>query len=92
MALDESHLSSDREAATVADAFPTRHLPRPEVRAMPDAPRNQWRLIGPGIIAAGVGLASGEFILYPYIASSSSTRTSPRRWAWSSSGPRWSAS
>jgi hypothetical protein len=69
MALDEPHLSSDREAATVADAFPTRHLPRPEVRAMPDAPRNQWRLIGPGIIAAGVGLASGEFILYPYIAS-----------------------
>ena len=26
-------------------------------------------VIGPGIIAAGVGLASGEFILYPYIAS-----------------------
>ena len=36
---------------------------------MPEAPRKQWRLIGPGIIAAGVGLASGEFILYPYIAS-----------------------
>ena len=28
-----------------------------------------FKLIGPGIIAAGVGLASGEFILYPYIAS-----------------------
>ena len=26
-------------------------------------------MIGPGVIAAGVGLASGEFILYPYIAS-----------------------
>ncbi len=53
----------------VADAFPTRNLPRPEVRDMPEEPRRYWRLIGPGIIAAGVGLASGEFILYPYIAS-----------------------
>ena len=36
---------------------------------MPEGPRSYRRLIGPGIIAAGVGLASGEFILYPYIAS-----------------------
>ena len=36
---------------------------------MPAEPTQSWRLIGPGIIAAGVGLASGEFILYPYIAS-----------------------
>jgi hypothetical protein len=28
-----------------------------------------WRVIGPGVVAAGVGLASGEFILWPYIAS-----------------------
>jgi hypothetical protein len=26
------------------------------------------RLLGPGVIAAGVGLASGEFILWPYIS------------------------
>jgi hypothetical protein len=55
--------------ASAADAFPTRHLPPPEVRALPDPPVSTGRLIGPGIIAAGVGLASGEFILYPYIAS-----------------------
>lgn len=36
---------------------------------MPPAPRSWWRIVGPGIVAAGVGLASGEFILYPYIAS-----------------------
>jgi hypothetical protein len=60
-----------RESTTsaVADAFPTRILPRPQVRDMPDEPRRYARLIGPGIIAAGVGLASGEFILFPYIAS-----------------------
>src|ERR687893_2319240 len=55
--------------ASVVGSFPTRHLPAPEVRLMPDPPRSTWRIIGPGVIAAGVGLASGEFILYPYIAS-----------------------
>lgn len=54
---------------SVADVFPAKHLPRPEIRDLPDAPRNTWKIIGPGIVAAGVGLASGEFILYPYIAS-----------------------
>jgi hypothetical protein len=55
--------------SSVADAFPTRTLPKPQVRELPERPRRYWRLIGPGIIAAGVGLASGEFILFPYIAS-----------------------
>ncbi len=54
---------------TVADAFPTRHHSRPQVKVLPEPPAKYRRLIGPGIIAAGVGLASGEFILYPYIAS-----------------------
>ena len=53
----------------MADAFPTHNVGKPEVRDMPAEPKQYWRLIGPGIIAAGVGLASGEFILYPYIAS-----------------------
>jgi hypothetical protein len=55
--------------ASAADAFPTKTLPRPEVRDLPDAPVRYRKLIGPGIVAAGVGLASGEFILFPYIAS-----------------------
>ena len=55
--------------AGVAAAFPTRYLPGPQIRDMPDEPRHYRRLIGPGIIAAGVGLASGEFVLFPYIAS-----------------------
>ncbi|WP_182086047.1 Nramp family divalent metal transporter [Aureimonas sp. ME7] len=56
-------------SGSAADLFPTRHLGRPEVRELPPAPANTGRLIGPGIVAAGVGLSSGEFILYPYIAS-----------------------
>jgi hypothetical protein len=54
---------------SVADAFPSKRLPRPEVRDLPDAPVAYRKLIGPGIVAAGVGLASGEFILFPFIAS-----------------------
>lgn len=57
----------DRES--VVARFPTGQLPAPELREMPAPPQSWLRLIGPGIIAAGVGLASGEFILYPYIAS-----------------------
>ena len=44
-------------------------LPRREVRDMPHPPRNYWRLVGPGIVAGGVGLSSGEFVLWPFIAS-----------------------
>ena len=44
-------------------------LPPREVRDLPEAPRNLWRIVGPGIVAAGVGLSSGEFVLWPYIAS-----------------------
>ena len=62
--------SSQRSTgASAASAFPTKFLPRPEVRDLPDSPAQYRKLIGPGIIAAGVGLASGEFILFPYIAS-----------------------
>ena len=57
------------DRSSVVDLFPTRHLAAPEVRDLPEPPSSFRRVIGPGIVAAGVGLASGEFILYPYIAS-----------------------
>src|ERR671914_321043 len=44
-------------------------LPARELRDMPEPPRNYWRLVGPGIVAGGVGLSSGEFVLWPFIAS-----------------------
>ena len=49
--------------------LPTRVLPPPQIRDLPEPPKQLWRLIGPGIVGAGVGLASGEFILWPYISS-----------------------
>jgi hypothetical protein len=50
-------------------ALPIKNLPAPQVRDLPEPPSNTWRIIGPGMVGAGVGLASGEFILWPYIAS-----------------------
>ena len=47
----------------------SRDLPAYEVRDLPESPRNLWRIVGPGVVAAGVGVSSGEFILWPYIAS-----------------------
>jgi hypothetical protein len=64
--------ATDRNDAVTSDPsqlFPTKYLPRPEVRDLPAPPARQWKYVGPGIVAAGVGLASGEFILFPYIAS-----------------------
>jgi hypothetical protein len=39
------------------------------IRDLPDPPSQLWRIVGPGVVAAGVGLSSGEFILWPFIAS-----------------------
>lgn len=44
-------------------------LPEFALAELPPPPASTWRIIGPGVVAAGVGLASGEFILFPYIAS-----------------------
>jgi hypothetical protein len=44
-------------------------FPASIVRDLPEPPKNLWRIVGPGIVAAGVGLSSGEFVLWPYIAS-----------------------
>lgn len=56
----------------VSDRFTKERVPPPPARAaetnvreMPEPPRKLWRVVGPGIVGAGIGLASGEFILWP---------------------------
>ena len=56
------------EPGTTATTFPTRYLPPVTYREMPEALPLR-KVLGPGVIAAGIGLASGEFILWPYITS-----------------------
>jgi hypothetical protein len=55
--------------AEFTPTVPARVLPPVTVRDLPDPPSSKRRVIGPGLVGAGVGLASGEFILWPYIAS-----------------------
>ncbi|MBF8189140.1 Nramp family divalent metal transporter [Nonomuraea sp. K274] len=55
--------------AEFTPTVPARVLPSVTVRDLPEPPSSRWRIIGPGLVGAGVGLASGEFILWPYIAS-----------------------
>ena len=55
--------------SSVHRATPSATQSGPVVRDLPDPPTNLWRIVGPGVVAAGVGLSSGEFILWPYIAS-----------------------
>ncbi len=50
-------------------SVPTGAWANATVRDLPDLPKSTWSIIGPGIVAAGVGLSSGEFILWPFIAS-----------------------
>jgi hypothetical protein len=56
------------DAGAVATTFPSRYLPPVTYRDLPE-PLSLRRVLGPGVIAAGIGLASGEFILWPYITS-----------------------
>ena len=58
-------MTTDVSVATPRAATAGRRLPAREVRELPEPPRNYWRLVGPGIVAGGVGLSSGEFILWP---------------------------
>ena len=36
---------------------------RDELRPLPPPPPSLWRIVGPGVVASGVGLSSGEFVL-----------------------------
>lgn len=58
--IDVSQRSPLRRGKTLADLEPAE---------LPPPPTSLRRIIGPGIVAAGVGLGSGEFIIFPYIAS-----------------------
>ncbi|MFF3494736.1 Nramp family divalent metal transporter [Streptomyces sp. NPDC002795] len=67
-------MAASGDASTVGETgkfkptLPTHILPAPEVRDLPEPPRRIARLIGPGVVGAGVGLASGEFIIWPHMA------------------------
>ena len=52
----------------IAPEVPHDRLPPATYRDLPSVPPLR-KVVGPGIISAGVGLATGEFIIWPYIGS-----------------------
>ena len=54
---------SSQSPTIETDAFkptlPTKHLPAVELRELPEPPKSIWKIVGPGVVGAGVGLASG---------------------------------
>jgi hypothetical protein len=61
-------LKEQQTVGAVAPEVPATKLPPATYRDLPEVPPLR-KLIGPSVISAGVGLASGEFIIQPYIAS-----------------------
>jgi len=63
------HRESSSSEVLGGRSFPTANgaLADVPIRDLPD-PQPLRRVLGPGVIAAGVGLASGEFVLWPYIS------------------------
>jgi hypothetical protein len=56
------------DANTASHERATGALPPLGTAELPAPPASWRRIIGPGIVASGVGLGSGEFIIFPYIA------------------------
>jgi hypothetical protein len=60
-------LGTDRSDGPIA-TMPEAHIGPVEVRPLPE-PVPLVKLVGPSVILVGVGVATGEYVLYPYIAS-----------------------
>ena len=50
------------------DPVPNRHLPPMPYRDMPE-PLPLWKILGPSVILAGLGVGSGEYVIWPFITS-----------------------
>ncbi len=59
----------DSAGARLASSSHSGALAPLRIAELPEPPASWRHIIGPGIVASGAGLGSGEFILFPYIAS-----------------------
>lgn len=65
MATTEVH---PEPGAEFAPEIPSKNLPPVPYKELPDAPPLR-KVLGPSVILVGVGIATGEYILWPYISS-----------------------
>ena len=54
--------------AEYAPEIPSKNLPPVPYEDLPEAPPLR-KMLGPSVILVGVGIATGEYILWPYISS-----------------------
>ena len=53
-------------AEGVAEEIPSRNLPPVTYQDLPE-PLPLGKIVGPGVIMVGIGMAAGEFIIWPYV-------------------------
>ena len=60
----------DRPEERVSTDIPSKVLPPVPLKDLPEAPPLR-RVIGPGVILVATALGSGEYVIWPFIASTS---------------------
>src|SRR3712207_382096 len=60
--------TAGRPTEEFAEMAPSRNVPAMPYRDMPE-PLSLGKMLGPSVILAGLGVGSGEYILWPFIAS-----------------------
>jgi hypothetical protein len=67
--MDQSmRAGSAQETGAVADKVPSRNLPPVTYQDLPD-PLPLRKVLGPGVVSIGIGVSSGELIIWPFITS-----------------------
>jgi len=60
--------ATSQRGGTIAPEIPSGNLPPVTYRDMPE-PLPFWKIVGPGVIITATAMGSGEYVLWPYIAS-----------------------
>ena len=66
--MDEGTRGAPPRSETVANEVPSRNLPPVTYQDLPE-PLPLRKVLGPGVVSIGIGVSSGELIIWPYITS-----------------------
>jgi hypothetical protein len=60
--------ATSAQIGAVAEEVPSSHLPPVTYQDLPD-PLPLRKVLGPGVVSIGIGVSSGELIIWPFITS-----------------------
>ena len=60
--------ATSAQTGAVVEEVPSRHLPPLTYQDLPD-PLPLRKVLGPGVVSIGIGVSSGELIIWPFITS-----------------------